>query len=265
MDVSRINSLFGRRHTRRDAVKYTGLGVSAAAIGAAGFGKYAAAQDATPAASAPSLGLPEGERTYTMFIQTAMGGTWEPKDGEEGVYTLTLTGLPAQTVYFSDRPERVVGTTTTADFLSALGFGAENPPNAALVTTDDAGEEDVLVIELFNPTYTEDADETGASLVYEARILENYINTNLGRVALQQDDADLPSSFAGASLFIDDCADGKATCIKGDLTTSLTFGCCYKFPDCHQCSDTSGLCNNIPGCQDRSCDLHITHDCSVWG
>jgi hypothetical protein len=32
------------------------------------------------------------------------GGTWAPKAGADGVYTLTLSGAAAQTIYFSDRP-----------------------------------------------------------------------------------------------------------------------------------------------------------------
>jgi hypothetical protein len=271
MDVSRLNTIFGRRHSRRDAVKYTGMGIGAAAlgasaIGASGFGMSAFAQDATPVAGDDSLGLPEGERTYTMFIQTAMAGTWVPKAGEEGVYTLTLTGLPAQTVYFSDRPERVVGTATTTEFLSALGFDPENAPNAALVTTDDAGEEDILVIELFNPAYTEGTGEEGATLVYEARILENYHDTGLGRVALQQDDTEIPSSFAGASLFIDDCADGVATCsVTGtnQVVGTKKFGCCWAVLTCQNCHPLAdSLCNDVAGCE-GGCEVGVSKNCLI--
>jgi hypothetical protein len=264
MDVSRLNGLFGRRHSRRDAIKYSGLGIGAAALGATAIGQSVFAQDATPAASDESLGLPEGERTYTMFIQSAMGGTWEPKASEEGVYTLTLTGLPAQTVYFSDRPSRVVGTTTTSEFLSALGFDSENPPNAALVTTDEAGEEDILVIELFNPTFTPGGDDEGATLVYEARILENYTDTGLGRVAQQQDDTAIPASFDGASLFIDDCADGVATCSptgSDQIIATKKFGCCWATLTCQNCHPLpSNFCDDQPGCE-NGCDVGVGKQC----
>ena len=158
----RVTTAFASRFSRRNALKGSGLGLGVAALGAAGLRHAAVAQDApaTPGGSPVAidrtdhLGLPEGERTYFMFVQTAQSGTWAEKAGEEGVYTLTLTGVPAQTVYFSDRPQRIVGTQSTTEFYDALGFTPENPPNAALVTQTDAGE-DVLVIELFNPVYAE--------------------------------------------------------------------------------------------------------------
>jgi hypothetical protein len=220
--------------------------------------------NATPEVGSADLGLPVGERTYTMFIQTARAGTWEPKAGEEGVFTLTLTGLPAQTVYFSDRPDRVVGTQTTSEFLEALGFGDQNPPNAALVTAGENGDDDILVIELFNPDYTESLDEAGGTLVYEARILENYQETRMGRVALEQDDAVIPSSFAGASLFIDDCSDGFLECHRGGtLMGQFSFGCCYKFPSCHTCHSYDGICTILDGCEDGSCTVKVTSTCAL--
>lgn len=257
----RLSSAFTKSFSRRDSLKLSTLGMGAA-LGGIALHHPAVAQDATPAADADHLGLPEGERTYTMFVQTASAGTWAEKPGEEGVYTLTLTGLPAQTVYFSDRPDRIVGTQTTTEFLDALGFDGDNPPNAALVTTDDAGASDVLVIELFNAVYTDGDD--GATLTYDARILENFHETRLGRVAMEQDDAAIPSSFAGASLFIDDCADGWVRCFKPgkEYVGSATFGCCYSFPKCWECAP-SHYCNTLAECADGSCTEETARACSL--
>jgi hypothetical protein len=258
MDVSRLNGLFGRRHTRRNAITHTGLGIGMAAVGASGFGLSASAQVATPTVGDDDgLDLPEGERTYTMFVQTARAGTWAATE-EEGVYTLTLTGLPAQTVYFSDRPSRVVGTQRTADFLGALGFRADNPPNAALVTRSGNGEDDILVIELFNPIYTEGDGDEGATLVYGARILDNYVGTGLGRIALEQHDKLIPASFDGASLFIDDCADGQVRCYRDNkYIGTVTWGCCYKKANCRSCHGESDpydrYCVTLAGCEDGQC------------
>jgi hypothetical protein len=258
--VSQLSSIFGAQRTRRDTIKYAGIGLGIAGLGAHAFTKSAAAQQATPTAEPDNLGLPQGERTYYMFVQTARSGAWAPKAGEDGVYTLTLTGLPAQTVYFSDRPERIVGTQTTVDFLKALGFSADNPPNAALVTSNQ-GEDDVLVIELFNAVYTE--GEEGATLVYDARILDNYFDTRLGNVAKEQNDLTIPATFDGASLFIDDCADGNAQCFDNQqhFLGNASFGCCYQFPICKQCGDLSGVCNNVPGCANGACSVNFTKNC----
>ncbi len=267
----RLSSALTSRFSRRDSLKLSGLGLGAAALGGLALHQSGVAQEASPTASpqAESLGLAHGERTFYLFVQTASSGTWAPKDGEEGVYTLTLNGLPAQTVYFSDRPERIVGTQSTTDFLNALGFPADNPPNAALVTTTDAGE-DILVIELFNPAYTEGDGPEGATLTYDARILENFYETNLGGVAELQSAPDgMPAAFDGASLFIDDCANGSATCSRrndnGSLYTvgTASFGCCYSFPKCSSCHDVGDICNSVAGCEDGGCNADFNHNCWV--
>ena len=258
-----------RRFGRLGAALTQGLGGSSGR-------QPALAGPATPAPAQPSLDLPDGERTYTMFVQTAQRGTWTEKSGEEGVYTLTATGLPAQTVYFSDRPNRIVGTQTTSDFLNALGFSDDNPPNAALVTSTDTGQ-DILVIELFNPVYTEGIGASDTTLIYDARILQNYYETSLGGVAeLQSDPNSMPTSFDGVSLFIDDCADGHIWCGKwrkvgpGDyhldqVSDTFSFGCCYRFPGCmpFRSIDDSYCTSNVAECSSGDCILHGNY-CGMW-
>jgi hypothetical protein len=257
-----FESVFGRRHSRQSGIK--DARVSSASCDAGAVAPSSIAQDATPEPKGERqhLGLPQGERTYSMFVQTAHSGTWESKPGDEGVYTLTLTGLPAQTVYFSDRPERIVGLQTTAEFLDMLGFVDDNPPNAALVTKAEDGGNDILVIELYDPRYSEGSGVQGSTLVYDARILENYHETNMGRLALEQDDTAIPSSFDGASLFIDDCPDGTAICYKRDGISNwpqgkVKFGCCYSFPSCHQCHDLGDICLSVPNCEDGGCTVQV--------
>ena len=87
----------------------------------------------------------EPELIEEMFVQVASGS-----DSTDGV--LTLTGLSPTTLYFSDRPERVVGHMTTAQFVDQWSFGdnsfASDPPNAVLSWVD-SGEnrpEDCVVV-----------------------------------------------------------------------------------------------------------------------
>jgi hypothetical protein len=89
-----------------------------------------------------------------MFVQTARGAQSDEK-------SLTLVGLTPHTIYFSDRPERIVGHLTTKRFLEWWSDGddsfAADPPNAVLAWGDpgeDAPEEAVLVIS--NPAVTKD-------------------------------------------------------------------------------------------------------------
>ena len=163
----------------------------------------AAAQEATPAAE-------EGEEHHPvfLFVQMAEQGTWGPSDESPDVFLLTLAGVSSQTVYFTDRPDRIVGAMETSGFLENLGFTPFNPPNAAAVVRTPEGERDVLVVELFDPVYTEDFANPGANtLVYKARVLDAYHDGSLESWYAEQDDPTLPEVFEDISLLIDDCAD----------------------------------------------------------
>jgi hypothetical protein len=90
--------------------------------------------------------IEELEAEQSMFVQTARGMT---SDGT----TLTLNEVTPSTLYFSDRPQRVVGHMTTADFVELWGEGdnsfEEDPPNAVLAFLqpgDQAPEDAVVVI-----------------------------------------------------------------------------------------------------------------------
>ena len=78
----------------------------------------------------------EPELIEEMFVQVARGAV-----SADGV--LKLTGLAPTTLYFSDRPERVVGHMTTAQFVDQWAVGdnsfASDPPNAVLSFMDDGG------------------------------------------------------------------------------------------------------------------------------
>src|SRR5690606_7035606 len=124
-----ISKLFASRKTRRSAIAG---GASLAAASVASVGGRAFAQDATPVAlpDDPHSSADEAKVSPDfLFVQPFDAGTWTPKDGEDDVYTLTRTGAAAHTVYFSDRPERIVGLAENQQFLDGLGFSPNNPPN----------------------------------------------------------------------------------------------------------------------------------------
>lgn len=209
MDATRFDSvtkLFAnRRLSRRQAV----TGVAAGALAAAGV-SVATAQDATPEASPVAPDAAHGPAT--LFLQSFQQGGVAPKDGEEGTYTVTLEQGLGQTIFFSDRPDRIVGTTPTAQFLQSLGFQPDNPPNAALVVDRGEGETDIAVVELLNPSY----DEATHTATYDVKVLAAWEETL--EVGFQEDPADLAAfgaSFGSAHLFIDDCPDGTMTCNHG--------------------------------------------------
>lgn len=161
----------------------------------------AAAQDATPA---PEDG--SGDPAF-LFVQLADSGTWTVSDDPDE-FLLTLYGVPRESIYFSDRPARIVGALPTTQLLDGLGFTPFDPPNAAVVVRTPEGERDVLVVELYDPVYTESfGADSDTQLIYRARILDAYHGDGLTSWYDEQDDPELPSEFTDVSLFIDDCAD----------------------------------------------------------
>jgi len=121
-----------------------------------------------------------------MFVQVAKGST-----SADGV--LTLTGLSPSTLYFSDRPERVVGHMTTAQFVEGWSVGensfASDPPNAVLSFVDpgeDLPEECVVVLR--------DPQAEGDDLHYAIEVLEGSVPASSGACTLFIDPLGRPLS-----------------------------------------------------------------------
>jgi hypothetical protein len=210
MDPKRFDSLSrifaDRRLSRREAVIKGGTSVAATGLAASGLSHVAAAQQATPAP------VEDGSEPDLLFVQTFQAGSIAAKEGTDGRYTLSLEGGVGQTIFFSNRPDRIVGAEPTQDFLSTLGFPDDDPPNAALLVQNAAGEPDIAVIELYSPVY----DEATQALTYEIEVLENWGDEmDLGLQEEPLDLATIEPSFGAAHLFIDgilDCPDHDLIC-----------------------------------------------------
>lgn len=242
----RIATMFAeRRMSRRRAVTAGTAGIAAAGLTATGLS--AAAQDATPSA-ADATPAAETEKTAFLFVQTFGAGAITA--AESGNLTLTADHLSGQTVYFSDRPERIVGTVPTQKFLGlerggdgpatptsgagdasatpagGLGFSPADPPNAALVFDSAEGSDepgDVVVVELIDPTY----DPSTGQATYEISVLADETAVDMGFASEPVADAAAIGEFSGASLFIDDCPDGSIFCTDGDIGVIYYTGFCY--------------------------------------
>ena len=121
-----------------------------------------------------------------MFVQVARGS--QSADG-----VLTLTGISPATLYFSDRPERVVGHMTTGQFLEGWTEGensfASDPPNAVLSYVDPGSDRpDDCVVVLRDPQ----AD--GDSLRYSIDVLEGSVPASSGACTLFIDPLGRPLS-----------------------------------------------------------------------
>jgi len=97
---------------------------------------------------------------------------------------LKLTGINPVTIFFSDRPEQIVGHEPTENFVAQWGIGdnnfAENPPNAALSILKGSEPQEVI-LELRN------SQIKNGELTYEVTVLQ-------GKASVSGD---------AASLFID--------------------------------------------------------------
>ena len=110
----------------------------------------------------------------------------------ETAYSLELNRISDNTILFAERPDRIVKSLTTDNFIGNWSKGADNfvmdPPNAVIVVNDNEGQQNIAIIELFNPVY----DSDKKSLKYDV-IPDNATSI------------DLPSMFGQNTLVIDAC------------------------------------------------------------
>ncbi len=196
----------------------------------------------------------EQKKTLFMFVQNAHDGTFVPVPHEDNLYILTLNGVALQTIYFSGRPERIVGQTPMQKFLDGLNFSADNPPNAAVQILEGKEDADVVVVELFDPVY--DAEKN--TLQYTARVLTE---PNLSYAVFnEQHDGAIPKTFGAVSLFIDDCSDAWVYCIHEDVTECGVTTCCRCYDwVAFQCTYEGDCCSEAR-C-DRKCERTFGPGC----
>ncbi|MHC4339674.1 MAG: hypothetical protein ACYSX0_05625 [Planctomycetota bacterium] len=105
----------------------------------------------------------EGGKGTAAFLYVQSAKSMEFRSG-----TLTLRGLSPQTLFFSDRPDRIVGHLTFDGFLAHWDEGEDSfavePPNATLSVFHEGGVSDA-VVELRRPR------RAGDDLTYDVKIL----------------------------------------------------------------------------------------------
>lgn len=129
-----------------------------------------------------------------LFVQVAHQGILKEIAAMPGTYQLTLYGVNSNVEYFSDRPERVSGMMSIADFLKDWDRAFnQSSPNVAV-----SGMKNILTkksiniaMELSSPTY----DEAKKTMTYQAKILDGEVSPTK------------EIKFKGIALFFDDyCA-----------------------------------------------------------
>ena len=131
-------------------------------------------------AAAATTSTSSSEAPQLMFVQTA-----EDLKVDAAKSTLRLVKVNQQTLYFSDRPQRIAGHLKMADYLKEWtakagkdNFGA-NPPNATL-SVYEPGQPDntVVVVEITNPVVN------GADLIYRYKIINGKMPAKGGATSL---------------------------------------------------------------------------------
>lgn len=121
-----------------------------------------------------------------MFVQVGSGMSSDNQ-------SITLHGAGGATLFFADRPDRVVGHVSTQKFVNEWGNGensfAQDPPNAVItfLESDDTTPEDATVV-LRNPQLAGDA------LTYSIEVLEGTLPTSAGACSLFIDPIGRPLS-----------------------------------------------------------------------
>jgi hypothetical protein len=97
-----------------------------------------------------------------LFVQNAKAVSLE-----DGV--LTLSDVAGDTLYFSDRPDRITGRITTAAFVAQWTAGHDSfkadPPNAVLSIVHDSDAVDIVLV-------LRDPRLDGADLKYQVAVLD---------------------------------------------------------------------------------------------
>jgi hypothetical protein len=125
-----------------------------------------------------STGRAADNKVQLMFVQSAESLKADDK-------TLRLVNVSPQTIYFSDRPQRVAGHLTMPAYLeewtAAAGPNnfAKDPPNATLSVYEAGQRTNTLVVVTISQPVVE-----GKDIVYRYRLVEGKMPTAGGATSL---------------------------------------------------------------------------------
>ena len=136
----------------------------------------------------------EYDKPKFFAIQHAQSGSIS--EINETAYSLELNDVSDKTILFSDRPDRIVTSVSTFDFIGNWSSGVDSfagdAPNAVLIV-DESENQDITIIELFNPVY----DSEQQTLKYDI-IPDNATSIDL-------------SEFEESTLVMDPQGDGDVS------------------------------------------------------
>jgi uncharacterized protein YjbI with pentapeptide repeats len=145
---------------------------------------------------------PSVRQASLLYVINAQKGTLTPLRGAPGRFTLKLTGLDQNAVWFADRPVRRSGVFPSSGIAGAwAGFGFKtDPPNAAMDYTDPVrGPGHAAILILMHPR------TRGHALLFTVRVL-NPASVTSGDLEghARRADQHPPHRVVDPALFIDD-------------------------------------------------------------
>lgn len=153
-----------------------------------------------------SNNLDQSSEPDFLFVQNAESGILGPIEGEVEKLLLTLNNLSPDTVYFSDRPDRITGQEPNAEIINNFFNDLSTPPNAALQIRNEDGSVDVIAVSLL----TAEFNAENQSIDYEVTIIPedlNFYNNPNDMLVSGEIITDMsimmPMNFGSNSLFID--------------------------------------------------------------
>ncbi|HSO95841.1 MAG TPA: hypothetical protein VLV81_07345 [Acidimicrobiia bacterium] len=136
------------------------------------------------------------QQASALFVVNASGGTATSPTGS--TFTLDLSGVNPDAVFFTDRPARDTGVLGVDRMLQVLRDGQRTPPNGVVDVSGGQQGPFAVAVELTNPSY----DQSSHTLHYQAHTLKKTKGTRLTHYDRRLD-TQLPGQFGRAALFID--------------------------------------------------------------
>jgi hypothetical protein len=163
----------------------------------------------TTTAGATNQTTTNGNTTDIQFLAIQNANSGMISQINATAYTLELNNVSNDTVLFSDRPERIVESVSTSDFVGNWSVGSDSfvadAPNAALITKDIQTGLDTAIIELFNPMYDMNL-ETLAYTIMTENATSIDLADELGQSVLVIDSPPCnPSPNSANGLSLNDC------------------------------------------------------------
>lgn len=136
-----------------------------------------------------------------LFVQEATRGAFKPAN-DSSPAQLVLWGGKGLTTWFTDRPVRDAGVMHTDLFVASWSRGKDSfkadPPNAALVVQDSAGQSQAYAMEILASVY----EPISKTVAYQVRPLASGVPVT-GHTKNARALSEVPARFGDAALFID--------------------------------------------------------------